>query len=148
MRIVVYGRPAPMGSKSFKGMAGKHAILVESSKYVRPWRIAVSHAAHEARNGAPPLDEALIVRMIFTLRKPQSAPKNRRTFPSREPDLSKLIRSTEDALTDAGVWVDDARVVCYERAAKVYPNEGDPEALDSPGVVITIRKREEGEPFW
>jgi Holliday junction resolvase RusA-like endonuclease len=43
----------------------------------------------------------------------------------------------EDALTAAGVWVDDARVVEYTRLAKVFCNE-DPEALDRPGVVIHI----------
>ena len=56
------------------------------------------------------------------------------------PDLSKLLRSTEDALTDAGLWADDARVVEYERLAKVYPGE-DPEALPVPGVRIEIRAR-------
>jgi crossover junction endodeoxyribonuclease RusA len=76
------------------------------------------------------------VEMIFTLPKPKSAPKLRKTMPDRKPDLSKLVRSTEDALTDAGAWEDDARVVeC--RSAKRYPGEG-PDALDVPGCVIRI----------
>ena len=45
------------------------------------------------------------------------------------------MRSTEDALSDAGFWADDARVVEYGRLAKVFPGE-DPDALQSPGVVI------------
>lgn len=73
------------------------------------------------------------------LAKPQSAPKRRRTYPMRTPDLSKLARSTEDALSDAGIWADDARVVEYSRLAKVYPGE-DPDALSSPGAVIEIRE--------
>jgi hypothetical protein len=36
------------------------------------------------------------------------------------------------------VWADDARVVEYDRLAKVFPFE-DPEALDEPGVLIEIR---------
>lgn len=142
MRIVVYGQPAPQGSKRFVGLA-KHSgrgIMIESSKAVKPWREAVKFAAMEARAGAPPLDEALVVRMIFTVPKPKSASKTRTTYPAKKPDVSKLQRSTEDALTDAGVWRDDALVVEYERAAKVYPNE-DPEALDTPGAVIVIRVR-------
>jgi len=56
----------------------------------------------------------------------------------RTPDLSKLVRSTEDALTEAGIWKDDARVVeCF--ASKRYPNEG-PDALDVPGCVIEIER--------
>lgn len=142
IRIVVRGTPAPQGSKSFKGMskAGR-AILTESSKKVRPWRQDVKAAAEHllALSGGKPIDAPVTVRMVFTLPKPQSAPKRRRTYPMRTPDLSKLARSTEDALSDAGVWADDARVVEYSRLAKVYPGE-DPDALSSPGAVIEIRE--------
>ena len=79
----------------------------------------------------------VMVRMIFTMPKPASAPKRRRIWPMGMPDLSKLARSTEDALSDAGIWRDDARVVEYGRLAKVYPGE-DPEALDTPGAIIEV----------
>lgn len=142
--IVVYGSPAPQGSKSFKGLAknGK-AILAESSKKVRPWRQDVKMAAEQVRVelGLQVLDEPLLVRMTFTLPKPASAPKRRRVYPSKLPDLSKLVRSTEDALTDAGIWRDDARVIeCT--AAKRYPGEGQL-ALDAPGCVIEIQRAEQ-----
>ena len=136
MRIVVYGLPAPQGSKSYKGLSksGK-AILVESSKRVKPWRKLVWAAGVNARFDDP-LDGPLRCRMTFTLPKPASAPKRQQTWPCKTPDLSKLVRSTEDALTDARVWRDDARVVeCL--AAKRYPGEG-LDALDAPGVVIEI----------
>lgn len=141
-RIVVYGSPAPQGSKKFVGtFAGKdgrqHAKLVESSKKVRPWRDDVKAAALLVRDGRPPLDGPLIVRMVFTLPKPASSPKTRRSWPMRKPDVSKLVRSTEDALTDAGIWADDARVVEYARLAKVFPGE-DKDALESTGAVIEI----------
>jgi Holliday junction resolvase RusA-like endonuclease len=138
IRIVVFGNPAPQGSKKFVGMIGGHGMLVENSKKVKPWRQDVVAAAIEVRGSNPPIDGALIVRMIFTMPKPKSAPKRRRTWPNRTPDLSKLARSTEDALTTAGIWTDDARVVEYERLAKVFPGE-DPEALGSCGVNIEIR---------
>jgi Holliday junction resolvase RusA-like endonuclease len=145
LQIVAYGRPAPQGSKRHVG----RGVMVESSRALKPWRDDVKAAAEIAIQNldqpgggiAPgyPLDAPLIVRMVFTLPKPTSAPKRRRIWPSKIPDLSKLIRSTEDALTAAGVWRDDARVVEYERTAKVFPGE-DPEALDAPGVRITIRE--------
>lgn len=142
LTIIAYGTPAPQGSKSFKGLtkAGR-AIMTESSSKVRPWRQDVKHAALAARAGLPPIDAAVRARMVFTMPKPASAPKKRRTYPQRMPDLSKLVRSTEDALTDAGIWADDARVVEYDRIAKVYPGE-DPEALDAPGVRIEIMLKE------
>jgi Holliday junction resolvase RusA-like endonuclease len=136
--ILVYGSPAPQGSKKFVGLAKSgRGILTESSKKVRPWRQDVKAAALTARNGAAPLDAPVRVRMVFTMPKPASAPKRKRTFPCRMPDLSKLARSTEDALTEADIWKDDARVVEYARLAKVYPGE-DPEALDAPGVRIVV----------
>lgn len=138
VRIVVYGSPAPQGSKKFVGMKGGRGKLVESSNRVKPWRQDVKAAALAVRDGAAPLDGPLVMRMVFTLPKPSSAPKRRRTYPMRKPDLSKLVRSTEDALTDAGLIADDARIVEYERLAKVYPGE-DPEALEAPGVRIELR---------
>lgn len=134
----VFGMPAPQGSKKFVGTtkAGR-GILVESSKKVKPWRQDVKAAAEHVDVGPVPLDGPLWVSMIFTMPKPASAPKRRQTWPDKKPDLSKLARSTEDALVDAGLIKDDSRIVEYVRLAKVFPGE-DPQALRSPGVSITI----------
>ena len=139
--ILVFGNPAPQGSKKFVGLNKQgRGIMVESSKKVRPWRQDVKAAAEAVRADGPMLDEPLRVRMVFTMPKPASAPKRKKTYPSKKPDLSKLVRSTEDALTDAGIWRDDSRVVeCTAR--KVFPNE-DPEALSAPGVRIEIELAE------
>jgi Holliday junction resolvase RusA-like endonuclease len=143
--IRVLGTPGPQGSKRHVG-GGR---MVESSKKVAPWRDAVRadavEAAHEC--GLATLDQPLVVDMVFTTVRPAShyrAGRNahllRDTAPARPsgmPDLSKLARSTEDALTMAGIWRDDARVVEYGRLAKVYAGE-DVDALDCPGAVIRI----------
>lgn len=149
--FAVYGSPAPQGSKSFKGLSRKtgRAILAESSKKVAPWRMDVKATAerlirqHNEGCAQPwtPMDGPLVAVMVFTLPKPKSAPKTRQTWPDRKPDLSKLIRSTEDALTDAGLIADDARIVAFARAAKVYPGE-DLNALSSPGAWIELRRLE------
>lgn len=147
IEIVVYGTPAPQGSKKFVGVtkAGR-GLMVESSKKVKPWRMDVKAAAElvVAKHAAQmlPMDGPLVVSMVFTLPKPASAPKRRQTWPDKKPDVSKLARSTEDALSDAGLWADDARVVEYSRLAKVFPGE-DPQALGSPGVRITVRRMDE-----
>lgn len=123
MEIIVKGNPAPQGSKSFKGMRkirGKLVpILVESSKAVKPWRAEVEHYAILASDGIKlPLTGALRVAMIFSVEKP----KAKREWPSVFPDLSKYVRATEDALTKAGIWEDDGRVVDC-RAIKCYPKQ-------------------------
>jgi Holliday junction resolvase RusA-like endonuclease len=142
LEIDVFGRPAPQGSKRHVGKG----VMVESSKHVKPWRDDVKAAAEYALpDDWTPLDGPLVVVMVFTVAKPLSAPKRRLTWPCRLPDLSKLVRSTEDALTAAGVWADDARVVEYQRTAKVYPGE-DEYALHRPGARIIIATLTEDTP--
>lgn len=140
--IRIYGLPGPQGSKRFVGSKNGRGIMVESSAKVKPWREAVKSAGIAVMDGRPPLDGPLVASMIFTLPKPKSAPKSRQTWPDRKPDLSKLIRSTEDALSDAGVWTDDARVVEYMRLAKVFPGE-DHQALHIPGALVIVQTMSE-----
>jgi len=135
VKIIVYGTPGPQGSKRYVG--GRR--MIENSKLVKPWRESVVWAAREAMAGRPPILGAVVVSMVFTLRKPAGAPKRRRTYPATRPDLSKLARSTEDAMTTAGVYGDDGQIIEYSRLAKVYPLE-DRDALDVPGVRIVVIK--------
>lgn len=146
IEFIVYGSPAPQGSKKFVGTTKSgRGLMVESSKKVKPWRMDVKQAAEKLRDSLlgktpiTPLEGPLAVSMVFTLPKPTSAPKKRRTWPDRKPDLSKLARSTEDAISDAGLWADDARVVEYTRLAKVFPGE-DLDALMVPGVRVRITR--------
>jgi Holliday junction resolvase RusA-like endonuclease len=141
MRIVVYGEPGAQGSKRFvRTTAAGKGIMVESSAKVAPWRQDVKQAAEAvlAELGRPSVFQGPVaVRMVFSFLRPKSVSRSKRPYPSVTPDVSKLARSTEDALTSAGVWRDDCLVVEYTRLAKVYCGE-DPEALDRPGVVIII----------
>jgi crossover junction endodeoxyribonuclease RusA len=125
--FVVIGDPAPQGSKRFVGKG----VMVESSKRVKPWREAVAGAAYEARAGQAsacglaPLDGPLLLRVTFWLPQPTSLSKRKAALgPFRKPDLSKLIRSTEDALTTAGVIADDARIVRLDAEKRFTPMSG------------------------
>lgn len=135
--ITVYGTPGPQGSKSFKGFRKGKPILVESSKKVKTWRQSVEQAALEYLKRNRKIFGPVILEVTFTMIRPQRIPKGRAPVPDRTPDLSKLVRSTEDALTIAGVWEDDGRVV-ETIARKVYPG-GHPNALPMPGAVIHVR---------
>lgn len=151
--IVVYGQPAPQGSKRHLG----NGVMIEMSKKVKPWRQDVKAAAIDVMTATrvgdtqillPPLDGPIAASIVFTLRdqpagKPTWWPKTRkwsksmRWRPASTPDLSKLLRSTEDALTGV-VWKDDARVVEYQRLAKYYTDDDAPDVLDRPGAVIRV----------
>lgn len=134
--VTVLGTPAPQGSKRHVG----NGVMVESSAKVKPWREAVKWAVDDQHGQAvrdfDPFRGPVIVELVFTLAKPASAPKRTRTWPSKRPDIDKLIRSTLDGLTDSGVIRDDAQIVQLT-AAKRYPGEGF-FALPVPGAWIRI----------
>lgn len=150
IEIRVYGAPAPQGSKRHIG----RGVMIESSKKVKPWREAVKQAALDVLfdelvlEMLPPLDGPLVVEFCFTFARPKGHYRTGRNahllrdsappYPAVMPDLSKLIRSTEDALTDAGVYTDDARIVRYRDPRKVYAGSADPDALTVPGAVIRV----------
>jgi Holliday junction resolvase RusA-like endonuclease len=156
LAITVHGRPAPQGSKRAFAIrrggvpTGRVAVIESSHDRVKSWRQAVMDAAWPAigdRHGGPPLTGPLEVSMVFVMPRPKGHYRTGRNAhllrdsaparPAGMPDLSKLCRATEDALTDIGVWADDAQVVEYARLAKVYPGTG---TLAAPGALITIRQ--------
>jgi Holliday junction resolvase RusA-like endonuclease len=144
--VTVYGLPAPQGSKRHVG----NGVMIESSKKVKPWRQDVKQAALDAVQELPgwtPLDGPLIASMVFTFARPKGHYRTGRNAhllrdaapprPSGMPDLSKILRSTEDSLKGI-VWADDARVVGYDRLGKYYAGTGEADVLGMPGCVIRV----------
>jgi Holliday junction resolvase RusA-like endonuclease len=153
--ITVFGTPAPQGSKRAFAVRGKGGIptgrvaVIESSHdRVRSWRAAVIDAALGLDATSWPLGGPLRLGVIFALPRPKghfgsgknagklrdSAPR----YPAGVPDLSKLLRSTEDALADAGLFRNDSQVVAYSRLEKVYAGFYGDHVLTVPGAMITI----------
>ncbi|MFI6248978.1 RusA family crossover junction endodeoxyribonuclease [Streptomyces sp. NPDC051016] len=141
----VHGTPGPQGSKT-RNAAG---AMYESSAKVKPWREAVKSAALDRLSYDicwSPLREAVRLEVVFTLPRPKShfgtgknaglvkasAPQ----YPIGKPDTDKLLRSTQDALKDAGVLLDDS-VVTDTVAAKRYVLTGH-DTLSHPGAVIRV----------
>jgi Holliday junction resolvase RusA-like endonuclease len=150
-----FGTPAPQGSKNaraiYTGKKGAPKVftgkvaLHESSKKVKPWRAAVADAARAvtmSRGLGEPrfelLDGPLIVDFVFTIEKGTTLAKWK-AWHDTSPDLSKLARSTEDALNKV-VWVDDARICAYRRLEAVYVGADTLDTLRQPGVVIRVWK--------
>lgn len=144
--LTVHGLPAPQGSKRHVG----GGVMIESSKKVKPWRQDVKYTALLATQAADDwtlLDGPLAVAMTFTFDRPKGHYRTGRNAhllrdaapirPAGTPDLSKLVRSTEDALTGV-VWKDDARVVEYVRLGKWYAGTDAEDVLAVPGCVIRV----------
>ncbi|MCC9686937.1 RusA family crossover junction endodeoxyribonuclease [Streptomyces sp. MNU103] len=150
--VTVHGTPAPQGSKDPKRNKTTGRIhLVESSKRVKPWRDDVVAACLRALpRGWTPLTGALEAEMVFTLTRPKThfgTGRNADTVrpsaplvPAGTPDLSKLARSTEDALTTAGVYRDDALITDYRRLRKRYHTDHGtlPDVMATAGCVIRL----------
>ena len=111
LRFEVVGLPGAQGSKRHVG----RGVMVESSKKVGPWREAVANAARSAHHGHQPFDGPLSLEVVFRLPATSSWKAADRArgwrWKDRTPDLDKLLRSTGDALTMAGVIADDALIV-------------------------------------
>lgn len=148
--IEVKGRPAAQGSKIvFRGGGMK-----ESSRYLDPWRNDVRMAAdavmtllsHQLYEDDTPLilTEAVRVNIVFRFARPKNhygTGRNANTLKPTAPpwpisrglgDLDKLERSTLDALTASGVWIDDSQVV-QMRSTKTWAD-----GICDPGATITI----------
>jgi crossover junction endodeoxyribonuclease RusA len=139
--VTVYGLPAPQGSKRFMGMskAGK-GIIVNTSTALTPWRnevVSVSTRELDAMGRPAPFSCAVILEAHFSFTRPKSVKRSNRPHMSIAPDLSKLVRSTEDGLKDAGVFVDDALIVAIY-CSKQYVDEG-AYSLDRQGCRIVVR---------
>jgi len=143
--ITAVGLPGPQGSKRHVG----NGVMVESSAKVKPWRQDVKHAALDVTGALDwtALTGPLAVAMTFTFPRIKSHYRTGRYAhllkdtaplqPAVYPDLSKIVRSTEDALTGI-VWKDDAQVVQYVRLGKWYAGVDAPDVLAVPGCVIRV----------
>jgi Holliday junction resolvase RusA-like endonuclease len=108
--IRAVGNPVPQGSHHAQIVGKGRAIVVASNANgLRRWRRQLRDAAESAMNARSwlTLTGAVEVDVVFLLPRPRTV---KRLLPTVPPDADKLAR-TLDALTDAGVWADDARVV-------------------------------------
>lgn len=134
--IDVMGLPAAQGSKRHVG----RGVLVESSKRVGPWREAVVAAAIQQDAANKQLDGPVKVDVSFYFPRPKSHTNaaghlkpNAPFVHYTTPDLDKVIRSTLDALTQAAVITDDARVQEIT-ARKLYAT-----SERAPGALIFVK---------
>ena len=125
--------PAPQGSKRHVG----NGRLIESSKNLKPWRFLVQQAA--VATNQPTITSPVSLTITFLFPRPKShfttkgiLKPSAPTYHSTRPDASKCLRSTEDALVDAGLLQDDA-LVALASITKRYATPS-----EHPGAIITI----------
>lgn len=128
----VRGLPVSQGSARAWLVNGK-PVITSTAKGLATWRRLV---ADVAQGYAPPdlWEGPLHVDLTFGLPKPKSAPKTRRVWPDKRPDLDKLTRAVLDSLTHI-VFRDDSQIVGLSAVKDYGP----------PGVLVEIRRVVESE---
>lgn len=123
--VRVHGTPARQGSKSFKGMRGKHAVMVEADPNLPAWRKAVIAAAENAKlaHGWLMLNDPVELSAMVYLPRPKTV---KRLYPigRQDGDSDKYLRAIGDALSMAGIYYDDSLVIdghVYKRYADGRP---------------------------
>jgi Holliday junction resolvase RusA-like endonuclease len=107
--------------------------MIEASKYLPAWRKAVTLAAVDAMAdvGWVSEDSAAQVTVTFYVARPATVKIADRPYPIKPPDVDKLGRGVLDALSDAGVWGDDAQCVKLT-VMKFYAD------MREPGAVVEV----------
>lgn len=126
----VYGVPVPGGSKSFKGMFNGKPLLVDSGgARLKEWRRRVAEAGKTAMVGRRLMEDALWVHFHFFMPRPKyhydrkgALKENAPILHTLAPDTTKLVRGTEDALTNV-VWRDDC-IIAKQECSKLYGKAG------------------------
>jgi len=113
--------------------------MVESSKYVGDWRADVLLKAQSVWENRPPLGGPVALDLLFVFSRPKShhqaskrdrpVKHNAPRFHVSRPDLDKLIRAINDALTGV-IYRDDSQVARIQ-SEKIH-------STNQCGVEITI----------
>jgi Holliday junction resolvase RusA-like endonuclease len=129
LEFTVLGVAQQMGSKrAFVPKGWTRPIITDSNRNLKTWQVLVSEAASAAIRRLPPSERLLPreagIRVTFTcyLPRPASLPKRVRAH-TKAPDLDKVARSLNDALTSIA-FHDDAQVNELV-AAKRYAGPGE-----------------------
>lgn len=140
LSFFIAGTPAPGGSKTAfipRRRDGSPVTRPNGSIMVnmtdaggdknKQWKKDCALQAKGAMKGAPLFNAAIEVKFDFRVARPKGHYRTDGTlrpgapvYPSVKPDVLKLSRSTEDALTEV-CWVDDAMIV-KETISKSYSN--------------------------
>lgn len=147
LELEAHGRPIPLGSKRGFYNKGLERIVVvdDNEKELKAWRATIVTAAYNAiaAQDYTPADGPLRADLTFYFDRPAyhfgTGRNARRLKPDApayvavKPDIDKLVRAVLDALTDAAVLPDDARVVKLD-VAQLYIRPG-----QQAGVLARIR---------
>lgn len=140
LNFFVPGIPATAGSKTgFYNKKSGRVIMAPANKRQKPWMSHVQATALEYYDDSPVTDP-IRMELVFCMPRPKShfgTGKNQDVlkdtapeYHTKKPDLTKLLRAVEDALTGI-IWRDDSQVI-INKCSKQYVDT-------TPGVQVRIK---------
>ena len=122
LSFVVYGRPQQRGSKVPFKLSNGRTVVVDANKHSKDWMRNVQNTVGPLWEGKRLITAAIELSAVFYFSRPKShfgtgrnSGKLRPSAPAEHaqtPDLAKLVRCLEDALTGV-LWADDRFVHSY-----------------------------------
>jgi Holliday junction resolvase RusA-like endonuclease len=146
IRFTVYGTAQPAGSKrAFHRPGMRFPVVVDANPKAKGWKGSVSWEAARAMDGMPVLAGPLILEAVFYRVRPKGhfTPKgalrpSAPVCPTGKPDVLKLTRGLEDAMTGI-VYRDDSQIVEHRRVRKEY---GEPARVE---VIVECLEAQHGD---
>lgn len=142
IQFTVPGKASPSGSKkAFRHPSSGKIIVMDTAKGKDNWQATVALFAAQAMTNAGKklTDKPVMLHLEFRFARPKShygSGKNAGTvkesaprYHTQKPDVTKLVRCTEDALTGV-CWQDDSAVI-MQKASKMWDDR------DSVNILIT-----------
>jgi Holliday junction resolvase RusA-like endonuclease len=127
--FTVYGTARPKGShRPFLHPRTKQIILRPASQGLKAWEESIRHEAQRHAEQGVFFGGPVKLLATFVFARPKSVSAKKREHMTVAPDLSKLIRGIEDALTGL-LWRDDSQVT-EVHARKVYGAYEEPSRVD------------------
>lgn len=151
------GEPVPQGSKrAWLNQKTKRVMMTEDQGTRHTaWRHIVTSAAAEAMNAATSLTEPISVPVTVALtfsfhrgvghygsgRNERALKDSAPDYPSKPPDVDKLIRAVLDSITDAMVWTDDSLVVSVLARKRWVDRWTEPQGVKVVIGLMPVRER-------
>ena len=138
IRIEIPGRPVPW-SVDIRRRGGRGVLVTPERLGI--WQEAAALFARVAMRGKKTIEGPVKFSMvaIFPIPKDWNKAKRQDAIDGKvlhkvQPDMTNLLKATEDSLTTAKVWTDDG-LVCRQETAKLYG--------EKPGVYVVVTPIEE-----